>query len=76
MDVDASDFKIHPSAQNQALLQASTQPSNRRSGTNISRNLMHPNDDLVSLFECPVCFDYVLPPIIQVYSYSVISASF
>lgn len=21
--------------------------------------------DLASLFECPVCFDYVLPPIIQ-----------
>ena len=23
------------------------------------------NSDLASLFECPVCFDYVLPPIIQ-----------
>ena len=22
--------------------------------------------DLCSLFECPVCFDYVLPPILQV----------
>ena len=22
--------------------------------------------DLASLFECPVCFDYVLPPILQV----------
>ena len=24
------------------------------------------NQDLASLFECPVCFDYVLPPILQV----------
>ncbi|XP_032736093.1 E3 ubiquitin-protein ligase SIAH1A-like [Lontra canadensis] len=24
-----------------------------------------PNSDLASLFECPVCFDYVLPPILQ-----------
>ena len=24
------------------------------------------NEDLTSFFECPVCFDYVLPPIIQV----------
>ena len=24
------------------------------------------NQDLASLFECPVCFDYVLPPIMQV----------
>lgn len=23
------------------------------------------NSDLASLFECPVCFDYVLPPILQ-----------
>lgn len=23
------------------------------------------NNDLASLFECPVCFDYVLPPILQ-----------
>lgn len=23
------------------------------------------NNDLTSLFECPVCFDYVLPPILQ-----------
>merc|ERR1711994_139279 len=23
------------------------------------------NQDLASLFECPVCFDYVLPPIMQ-----------
>ena len=22
--------------------------------------------DLAALFECPVCFDYVLPPILQV----------
>ena len=26
------------------------------------------NQDLASLFECPVCFDYVLPPILQVCS--------
>ncbi|UYV68355.1 SIAH2 [Cordylochernes scorpioides] len=24
-----------------------------------------PPADLASLFECPVCFDYVLPPILQ-----------
>ncbi|XP_035928178.1 E3 ubiquitin-protein ligase Siah1-like [Halichoerus grypus] len=26
------------------------------------------NTDLASLFECPVCFDYVLPPILQCHS--------
>ncbi|XP_019481921.1 PREDICTED: E3 ubiquitin-protein ligase SIAH1-like [Hipposideros armiger] len=26
------------------------------------------NSDLASLFECPVCFDYVLPPILQCHS--------
>jgi hypothetical protein len=31
----------------------------------------NPGNDLASLFECPVCFDYVLPPILQVtYSFS------
>ena len=29
-------------------------------------NSNQPNSDLASLFECPVCFDYVLPPILQV----------
>ncbi|XP_048192191.1 E3 ubiquitin-protein ligase SIAH1-like [Perognathus longimembris pacificus] len=35
----------------------STCPPSRR--TSVS------NSDLASLFECPVCFDYVLPPILQ-----------
>jgi len=26
---------------------------------------INPGSDLASLFECPVCFDYVLPPILQ-----------
>ena len=30
-------------------------------------NSNQPNSDLASLFECPVCFDYVLPPILQVF---------
>ena len=29
-------------------------------------NSNQPNQDMASLFECPVCFDYVLPPILQV----------
>ena len=29
-------------------------------------NANQTNQDLASLFECPVCFDYVLPPILQV----------
>lgn len=46
----------------------------RRNGTvvhNISpsssslTNSAGTSTDLASLFECPVCFDYVLPPIIQ-----------
>ena len=32
----------------------------------IQPNSNQPNQDLASLFECPVCFDYVLPPILQV----------
>ena len=34
------------------------------SGANQS-NLVNPLQDLISLFECPVCFDYALPPILQ-----------
>ena len=33
------------------------------------------NQDLASLFECPVCFDYVLPPILQVRMKCSLSAS-
>ena len=33
---------------------------------------INPGSDLASLFECPVCFDYVLPPILQVILLSVI----
>ena len=32
---------------------------------------INPGSDLASLFECPVCFDYVLPPILQVILLSV-----
>ena len=28
-------------------------------------SMSNPNQDLAQLFECPVCFDYVLPPILQ-----------
>lgn len=31
------------------------------------------NSDLASLFECPVCFDYVLPPILQCQSGHLVS---
>ena len=37
-------------------------------------NSNQPNQDLASLFECPVCFDYVLPPILQVSSVFLISS--
>lgn len=33
------------------------------------------NTDLASLFECPVCFDYVLPPIIQCQSGHLVCAN-
>ena len=32
----------------------------------VTPNSNQTNQDLASLFECPVCFDYVLPPILQV----------
>ena len=35
------------------------------SGMNLNTSSSN-NQDLASLFECPVCFDYVLPPIMQV----------
>ena len=34
---------------------------------------INPGSDLASLFECPVCFDYVLPPILQVDHFSQVS---
>ena len=33
------------------------------------------NADLASLFECPVCFDYVLPPILQCQSGHLVCAN-
>ena len=33
------------------------------------------NNDLASLFECPVCFDYVLPPILQCQSGHLVCAN-
>merc|ERR1719334_422737 len=33
------------------------------------------NTDLASLFECPVCFDYVLPPILQCQSGHLVCAN-
>jgi len=33
------------------------------------------NQDLASLFECPVCFDYVLPPILQCHAGHLVCAS-
>lgn len=52
-----------PAATPSALIaaqQANSSDKMRRTGPN------PPKEDLASLFECPVCFDYVLPPIIQV----------
>uniref|UniRef100_A0A0K2UNP8 E3 ubiquitin-protein ligase n=1 Tax=Lepeophtheirus salmonis TaxID=72036 RepID=A0A0K2UNP8_LEPSM len=40
----------------------SSSASTSNSANNNSSNINH---DLASLFECPVCFDYVLPPILQ-----------
>lgn len=34
------------------------------------------NSDLASLFECPVCFDYVLPPILQCQSGHLVRTGF
>ena len=33
------------------------------------------NQDLLSLFECPVCFDYVLPPILQCHAGHLVCAN-
>jgi len=33
------------------------------------------NQDLASLFECPVCFDYVLPPILQCHAGHLVCSS-
>ena len=42
-----------------------TGASNLAGGMNLNTSSSN-NQDLASLFECPVCFDYVLPPIMQV----------
>ena len=34
-----------------------------------------PLQDLASLFECPVCFDYVLPPILQCHAGHLVCSS-
>ena len=51
-----SNGSIQRDASGIAVAQNSLQP-----GTSMS----NPNQDLAQLFECPVCFDYVLPPILQ-----------
>ena len=33
-------------------------------------------NDLASLFECPVCFDYALPPIMQCQSGHIVCSNF
>ncbi|CAF0860290.1 unnamed protein product [Rotaria sordida] len=39
--------------------------SNNNSITTTTSNNSNQHQDLVNLFECPVCFDYALPPILQ-----------
>lgn len=39
--------------------------SSQASTSGSSGGSSQPGSDLTSLFECPVCFDFVLPPIIQ-----------
>lgn len=38
-------------------------------------NSNQPNSGLASLFECPVCFDYVLPPILQCHAGHLVCSS-
>lgn len=69
-------FKSEMSRQTATALPTGTSkcpPSQRvptLSGTTAS------NSDLASLFECPVCFDYVLPPILQCQSGHLVGATF
>ncbi|XP_068992057.1 E3 ubiquitin-protein ligase Siah1 isoform X2 [Neodiprion pinetum] len=47
---------------------SSSSPSSSSSSSSVSSSSSPsslPSADLASLFECPVCFDYVLPPILQ-----------
>ena len=59
------------SSGNSANSQANTLPAAKRRGLNAMSVIptctaQTPiTADLASLFECPVCFDYVLPPILQ-----------
>lgn len=45
--------------------QSSSQPSQKPPRMNGNQQGGPTNADLASIFECPVCFDYVLPPILQ-----------
>lgn len=41
----------------------------------VTPNSNQTNQDLASLFECPVCFDYVLPPILQCHAGHLVCSS-
>ncbi|XP_063698732.1 E3 ubiquitin-protein ligase SIAH1A-like [Culicoides brevitarsis] len=57
---------------------SSSRDLNTSSGSSsVSPDALSPNmsNDLASLFECPVCFDYVLPPILQCQSGHLVCSS-
>ena len=71
MDVDAAALASGKGSQTPIPARGGVQQSRVPVSVGRTTSTMHStnpaaNDDLTSLFECPVCFDYVLPPIIQV----------
>lgn len=63
----AQPTSIHSNSFSQQQLSATTTPAllNPNFQTTSLQSQQNPFQELISLFECPVCFDYAMPPILQ-----------
>ena len=62
----ASGAPVAPTPSGSSAMGANPPPAAVALSMSLTPSGSQTNQDLASLFECPVCFDYVLPPILQV----------
>ncbi|CAF2130424.1 unnamed protein product [Rotaria magnacalcarata] len=63
--VNNSNTNLMPAGSLSSATAASCNITTGNSNNNSTSNSSNQHQDLVNLFECPVCFDYALPPILQ-----------
>ena len=65
MDASVSKRRAQLFVSSSGTTQSTSSSSSSNSHTSGCASNLTSTSDLASLFECPVCFDYVLPPILQ-----------